>query len=62
MTEHLVTVQTHETTKTQLERKEAELNKQLSECRVEIIELQEANVSGGLGFLIDANNLKLFNL
>lgn len=45
MTEHLVTVQAYETTKTQLERKEAELNKQLSECRVEIIELQEANVS-----------------
>ncbi|KAH8258164.1 hypothetical protein KR038_007204 [Drosophila bunnanda] len=43
VTEHLVTVQAHETTKTQLERKEAELNKQLSECRVEIIELQEAN-------------------
>ncbi|XP_016974360.1 rab GTPase-binding effector protein 1 [Drosophila rhopaloa] len=43
VTEHLVTVQAYETTKTQLERKEAELNKQLSECRVEIIELQEAN-------------------
>ncbi|XP_016947094.1 rab GTPase-binding effector protein 1 [Drosophila biarmipes] len=43
VTEHLVTVQAHETTKTQLERKEAELNKQLSECRVQIIELQEAN-------------------
>ncbi|EDW91303.1 rab GTPase-binding effector protein 1 [Drosophila yakuba] len=43
VTEHLVTVQAHETSKTQLERKEAELNKQLSECRVEIIELQEAN-------------------
>nr|XP_016928899.1 rab GTPase-binding effector protein 1 [Drosophila suzukii] len=43
VTEHLVTVQAYETAKTQLERKEAELNKQLSECRVEIIELQEAN-------------------
>ncbi|XP_039481046.1 rab GTPase-binding effector protein 1 isoform X2 [Drosophila santomea] len=43
VTEHLVTVQAHETSKTQLERKEAELNKQLSECRVQIIELQEAN-------------------
>ncbi|XP_043645368.1 rab GTPase-binding effector protein 1 [Drosophila teissieri] len=43
VTEHLVTVQAHETSKTQLERKEAELNKQLSECRVENIELQEAN-------------------
>ncbi|EDV55402.1 rab GTPase-binding effector protein 1 [Drosophila erecta] len=43
VTEHLVTVQAHETSKTQLERKEAELNKQLSESRVEIIELQEAN-------------------
>ncbi|XP_001361915.2 rab GTPase-binding effector protein 1 [Drosophila pseudoobscura] len=43
LTEHLLTVQSYETTKTQLERKEAELNKQLSESRVEIIELQEAN-------------------
>ncbi|XP_037717001.1 rab GTPase-binding effector protein 1 [Drosophila subpulchrella] len=43
VTEHLVTVQAYETAKTQLERKETELNKQLSECRVEIIELQEAN-------------------
>ncbi|XP_017051663.1 rab GTPase-binding effector protein 1 [Drosophila ficusphila] len=43
VTEHLVTVQAYETTKNQLERKEAELNKQLSECRVEIIGLQEAN-------------------
>ncbi|ALC40664.1 CG4030 [Drosophila busckii] len=43
VTEHLLAVQLHETSKTQLERKEAELNKQLSECRVEIIELQDAN-------------------
>ncbi|EDW85816.1 uncharacterized protein Dwil_GK22941 [Drosophila willistoni] len=43
VTEHLVTVQAYETTKTQLERKEAELNKQLSDCRVEIIELQDSN-------------------
>ncbi|XP_030381981.1 rab GTPase-binding effector protein 1 [Scaptodrosophila lebanonensis] len=43
VTEYLLTVQTLETTRLQLERKEAELNKQLSECRVEIIELQEAN-------------------
>ncbi|EDW61248.1 early endosome antigen 1 [Drosophila virilis] len=43
VTEHLVAVQSHESSKTLLERKEAELNKQLSECRVEIIELQDAN-------------------
>ncbi|KAH8372607.1 hypothetical protein KR009_000602, partial [Drosophila setifemur] len=43
VTEHLVTMQAHENTKTQLERRGAELNKQLSECRVEIIELQDAN-------------------
>ena len=34
-----------ETAKTALERKEAELNRQLSQFRVEIIELQEQNVS-----------------
>ncbi|XP_034479234.1 rab GTPase-binding effector protein 1 [Drosophila innubila] len=43
VTEHLVAVQSHESSKTLLERKEADLNKQLSECRVEIIELQDAN-------------------
>ncbi|XP_023171890.2 rab GTPase-binding effector protein 1 [Drosophila hydei] len=43
ITEQLVAEQSHESSKTLLERKEAELNKQLSECRVEIIELQEAN-------------------
>ncbi|XP_017960973.1 rab GTPase-binding effector protein 1 isoform X2 [Drosophila navojoa] len=43
ITEQLIAEQSHESSKTLLERKEAELNKQLSECRVEIIELQEAN-------------------
>lgn len=45
VTENLVAVESHESAKRILERKEAELNKQLSECRVEIIELQETNVS-----------------
>lgn len=45
VTENLVAVESHETSKRLLERKEAELNKQLSECRVEIIELQDTNVS-----------------
>ncbi|SPP74866.1 blast:Trehalase [Drosophila guanche] len=56
LTEHLLTVQSYETTKTQLERKEAELNKQLSESRVEIIELQEANVSKKLSNTINHSN------
>ncbi|KAH8413835.1 hypothetical protein KR222_009133 [Zaprionus bogoriensis] len=43
VTENLVAAESHETSKRILERKEAELNKQLSECRVEIIELQDAN-------------------
>ncbi|XP_017868360.1 PREDICTED: rab GTPase-binding effector protein 1 isoform X1 [Drosophila arizonae] len=43
ITEKLIAEQSHESSKALLERKEAELNKQLSECRVEIIELQEAN-------------------
>ncbi|KAL7735701.1 hypothetical protein ACLKA6_019958 [Drosophila palustris] len=43
VTEHLVAVQSYESSKTLLERKEVELNKQLSECRVEIIELQDSN-------------------
>ncbi|XP_054740604.1 early endosome antigen 1 [Anastrepha obliqua] len=41
LTEHLLTIQTYETAKATLERKEAELNRQLSKFRVEAIELQD---------------------
>uniref|UniRef100_A0A034VH24 Rab GTPase-binding effector protein 1 n=1 Tax=Bactrocera dorsalis TaxID=27457 RepID=A0A034VH24_BACDO len=41
LTEHLVTIQTYETAKSTLERKETELNRQISKFRVEIIELQD---------------------
>ncbi|XP_011188518.1 rab GTPase-binding effector protein 1 isoform X1 [Zeugodacus cucurbitae] len=41
LTEHLLTIQTYETAKTTLERKEAELNRQISRFRVEVIELQD---------------------
>ncbi|KNC32339.1 hypothetical protein FF38_12478 [Lucilia cuprina] len=43
ITQHLVTLQNCELAKTALERKESELNRQISEFRVEIIELQEQN-------------------
>ncbi|XP_065370177.1 rab GTPase-binding effector protein 1 isoform X2 [Calliphora vicina] len=43
ITQHLVTLQNCEEAKTALERKESELNRQISEFRVEIIELQEQN-------------------
>ncbi|XP_017479264.1 PREDICTED: rab GTPase-binding effector protein 1 [Rhagoletis zephyria] len=42
LTEHLLKIQTHETAKATLERKEAELNRQLSKFRVEVIELQDS--------------------
>lgn len=45
--DHLLTLQNYETSKTALERKEAELNKQISELRVEVIELQENIVRHG---------------
>ncbi|XP_067628386.1 rab GTPase-binding effector protein 1 isoform X3 [Eurosta solidaginis] len=41
LTEHLLTIQNYETAKTTLERKETELNRQISKFRVEIIELQD---------------------
>ncbi|XP_004517582.1 rab GTPase-binding effector protein 1 [Ceratitis capitata] len=41
LTEHLLTIQTYETAKTTLERKETELNRQISRFRVEVIELQD---------------------
>lgn len=45
ITLHLQTLQKCETSKTDLERKESELNRKISAFRVEIIELQEQNVS-----------------
>ncbi|KAM7345152.1 rab GTPase-binding effector protein rabaptin-5 isoform 2-T2 [Cochliomyia hominivorax] len=43
ITQHLVTLQNYKSAKSALERKETELNRQLSQLRVEIIELQEQN-------------------
>lgn len=43
LTEYLVTQQKYETMKNTFERKESELNKQISEFRVQVIELQEMN-------------------
>lgn len=44
ITEHLMTQQQIETAKTSLERREVELDRQISALRSEIIELQEENV------------------
>lgn len=41
----MITLQNCEAAKVALERKESELNRQLSALRVEIIELQDQNVS-----------------
>ncbi|XP_055846288.1 rab GTPase-binding effector protein 1 isoform X1 [Episyrphus balteatus] len=43
LTEYLLTQQKYETMKNTFERKESELNKQISEFRVQVIELQEMN-------------------